>query len=177
MIDKRSINIEMNDDAQKQCLEEESTWEMKSLSSVDDAILAKQSLACVMKSSNEGYITKIGSSGDIEQVSAWSRTLSFTICSDQVRLDRISCDPAVQILTPNFFGRPLESMIDSTRYAYSWYICHDHNQYVYRKWNPFHKKCAILGVMKAISKRNRVVSKHGHVNTYRKEEDATQNHK
>ena len=93
MIDKRRINIEMNDDAPKKCLEEEATWEMKSLSSVDDAILAKQSLACVMKSSNEGYITKTGSSGHIEQVSAWSRKLSFTICSDQVRLDRISCDP------------------------------------------------------------------------------------
>ena len=46
-----------------------------------------------------------------------------------------------------------------------------------RKWNPFQKKCAVLGVMKAISKRNRVVSKHGHVNTYRKEEDTAQHHR
>ena len=92
-------------------------------------------------------------------------------------MDRSSCDPAVEILTPNFFGRPLESMIDSTRYASTIHICHNPEQYVCRKWNPFHKKCAILGVMKAISKRNRVVSKHGHVNTYRKEEDTNQNHR
>ena len=80
MTDKSgSINIGMDDDAEEQCVEEESRWEMKSLSSVDDAILAKQNQACVLKTSNEGFITKIGTNGSIEQVSAWLRKASFTI--------------------------------------------------------------------------------------------------
>ena len=34
------------------------------------------------------------------------------------------------------------------------------------KWNPFRKKSGILNVIHAQSKRNRVVSKHGKINTY-----------
>ena len=69
MINKRgSINLVMEDAAEEQWGEEESRWEMKSLSSVDDAILAKQNLASVLADSNKGYITKIGTNGNIEQV-------------------------------------------------------------------------------------------------------------
>lgn len=114
---------------------------MRSLASVDDSILARQDMT---EDNNNQYVTKIGTDGVIEQV----------------RIDTSLFDPAVESPTPNFFGRPLMSMIDSTR-----------------KWNPFRKKCAILGVMKTIAKRNRVMSKHGHVNTYRKEEDDNENHR
>ena len=47
----------------------------------------------------------------------------------------------------NFFGRPLA-----------------HNNS--RSWNPFRKKSGILNVIHAQSKRNRIVSKHGRINTY-----------
>ena len=72
MIYKRgSINLGMEEDAEELWVEEESRWEMKSLSSVDDAILAKQNLASVLEDSDKGYITKIGTDGDIEQVGAY----------------------------------------------------------------------------------------------------------
>ena len=35
------------------------------------------------------------------------------------------------------------------------------------RWNPFRKKSGILGVIYAQSKKNRVVSKHGKLNTFR----------
>jgi len=38
-------------------------------------------------------------------------------------------------------------------------------------WNPFRKTSGIANVMKAQSKRNRMVSKHGRVNTYTREND------
>ena len=47
----------------------------------------------------------------------------------------------------NFFGRPL-----------------NHN--TSRSWNPFRKQSGILNVIHAQSKRNRIVSKHGRINTY-----------
>ena len=69
MISKRgSINLGMEDDAEMQWGEVETRWEMKSLSSVDDAILAKQKQASVLPDSNDGYITKIGTDGNIQQV-------------------------------------------------------------------------------------------------------------
>ena len=72
MINKRgSINLGMEDDAEEQVGEEEPRWEMKSLSSVDDAILAKQNQASVMTDSNDGYITRIGNDGIIHQVGGW----------------------------------------------------------------------------------------------------------
>ena len=39
------------------------------------------------------------------------------------------------------------------------------------RWNPFAKKYGIFGVIHAHSKRNRVVSKHGKLNTYRKPDE------
>ena len=77
---------------------EDSKWEMRSLASVDDSILARQDMA---EDNNNQYVTKIGTDGGIEQV----------------RVDTSLSDPAVESLTPNFFGRPLESMIDSTRHT------------------------------------------------------------
>ena len=47
----------------------------------------------------------------------------------------------------NFFGRPMTTKSAST-------------------WNPFRKKSGILNVIHAQSKRNRIVSKHGRINTY-----------
>ena len=78
MIYKRgSINLGMEEDAEELWVEEESRWEMKSLSSVDDAILAKQNLASVLEDSDKGYITKIGTDGDIEQVGAYLKGHHF----------------------------------------------------------------------------------------------------
>ena len=48
----------------------------------------------------------------------------------------------------NFFGRPLTVANTSV------------------SWNPFRKKSGILNVLHAQSKRNRIVSKHGRINTY-----------
>ena len=48
----------------------------------------------------------------------------------------------------NFFGRPITAKSKS------------------KSWNPFRKKSGILNVIHAQSKRNRIVSKHGRVNTY-----------
>ena len=41
------------------------------------------------------------------------------------------------------------------------------------RWNPFARKSqGILGVIKAQTKKNIVVSKHGRINVYRKTEDS-----
>ena len=48
----------------------------------------------------------------------------------------------------------------------------------YSRWNPFARKSrGILGVIKAQAKRNRVVSKHGRINVYRKTEDNENQHR
>merc|ERR1719228_1436193 len=39
------------------------------------------------------------------------------------------------------------------------------------KWNPFRKTSGIMNVMHAQSKRNRMVSKHGRINTYNRSTD------
>ena len=57
--------------------EEETRWEMKSLSSVDDAILAKQSQAS-LTSINDGYITRIGTDGNITQVGNLGHLINFS---------------------------------------------------------------------------------------------------
>ena len=56
-----SCSLVMEDDAG-------SRWEMRSLSSVDDVILDKQNKASAMEDTNNGYITKIGTDGNIEKV-------------------------------------------------------------------------------------------------------------
>jgi len=45
------------------------------------------------------------------------------------------------------------------------------------RWNPFAKKYGIFGVIHAHSKRNRVVSKHGKLNTYRKPDENREKHR
>ena len=45
------------------------------------------------------------------------------------------------------------------------------------RWNPFARKFGILGVIHAHSKRNRVVSKHGRLNTYRRAEENQESHR
>jgi len=46
------------------------------------------------------------------------------------------------------------------------------------KWNPFARKSrGLLGVIKAQSKKNRVVSKHGRINVYRVNEDNENKHR
>ncbi|XP_023343757.1 inward rectifier potassium channel irk-1 [Eurytemora carolleeae] len=44
-------------------------------------------------------------------------------------------------------------------------------------WNPFKKKSGILGVIYAQAKRNRVVSKHGKLNTFRRPDETEDNHR
>ena len=45
------------------------------------------------------------------------------------------------------------------------------------RWNPFKKKSGILGVIYAQAKRNRVVSKHGKLNTFRRPDETEDNHR
>ena len=50
--------------------------------------------------------------------------------------------------------------------------------FICSRWNPFARKSrGILGVIKAQAKRNRVVSKHGRINVYRKTEDNENQHR
>jgi len=63
-------------------------------------------------------------------------------------------------VSSSFFGRPLGSYAGETK-----------------KWNPFRKKSGILGVIHAQTKKNRVVSKHGKLNTIRKTEELGEGHR
>ena len=94
MHDKEETFDSVSDESPK---DTEGCWEKKSLASVDEAILAQQNMAVDTGS----YIAKLGRDGVVHQVKESS--------------EKAIVDPADQILTPNFFGRPLESMIDSTR--------------------------------------------------------------
>ena len=48
----------------------------------------------------------------------------------------------------------------------------------FSRWNPFARKSrGLLGVIKAQTKKNRVVSKHGRINVYRVHEDNENNHR
>ena len=51
------------------------------------------------------------------------------------------------------------------------------NEFAILRWNPFARKFGILGVIHAHSKRNRVVSKHGRLNTYRRAEENQESHR
>jgi len=44
-------------------------------------------------------------------------------------------------------------------------------------WNPFRKKSGLMRVMHAQTKKNRVVSKHGRINTFSRSEEANENHR
>merc|ERR550532_3958985 len=46
-----------------------------------------------------------------------------------------------------------------------------------KRWNPFRKKSGIMGVLYAQSKRNRVVSKHGKLNTFVRSEEKEEQHR
>ena len=48
---------------------------------------------------------------------------------------------------------------------------------MYFRWNPFRKKSGIMGVLYAQSKRNRVVSKHGKLNTFVRSEEKEEQHR
>ena len=45
------------------------------------------------------------------------------------------------------------------------------------RWNPFARRSGIFSVIHAHCKRNRVVSKHGKLNTYRKPEESEEQHR
>jgi len=64
---------------------------------------------------------------------------------------------------PTFFGVPVTSATPQGASAGS-------------KWNPFVRKFGIFGVIHAHCKRNRVVSKHGRLNTYRRAEENQESH-
>jgi len=61
---------------------------------------------------------------------------------------------------PTFFGTPLSASSVSRP----------------NRWNPFARKSGIFGVIHAHSKRNRVVSKHGKLNTFRRPEENEEKH-
>jgi len=60
----------------------------------------------------------------------------------------------------SFFGRPLGSYTGSNK-----------------RFNLFRKKSGILGVIHAQTKKNRVVSKHGRLNTFRKTDEFKESHR
>lgn len=64
------------------------------------------------------------------------------------------------VVTSSFFGRPIGSYTGPQN-----------------RWNPFRKKSGILAVIHAQTKKNRVVSKHGRINTARKDEKFTEGHR
>jgi len=63
-------------------------------------------------------------------------------------------------LLHSFLGKPFQGIIGSQD-----------------RWNPFRKKSGLLGVMHAQTKKNRVVSKHGRVNTIRKSDEVHEHHR
>ena len=71
-----------------------------------------------------------------------------------MEFDKVLCNLPTRMLNPclsvqavaNFFSRPLTARRTSS-------------------WNPFRKQSGILKVFHAQSKRNRMVSKHGKINT------------
>lgn len=63
---------------------------------------------------------------------------------------------------PTFFGTPLSA----SNYSAS-----------SNRWNPFARRSGIFSVIHAHCKRNRVVSKHGKLNTYRKPEENDEQHR
>jgi len=62
---------------------------------------------------------------------------------------------------PTFFGTPLSASSVSRP----------------NRWNPFARKSGIFGVIHAQSKRNRVVSKHGKLNTFRRQDESSEQHR
>ena len=72
---------------------------------------------------------------------------TFYCFQHQPGADNDRDDPVVGHGVANFFGRPMTTKSSSS-------------------WNPFRKKSGILNVIHAQSKRNRIVSKHGRINTY-----------
>ena len=46
-----------------------------------------------------------------------------------------------------------------------------------RRWNPFRKTSGILGVMHAQTKKGRLVSKHGRINTFSRAEEVHDRHR
>jgi len=74
----------------------------------------------------------------------------------------VSCEELeVNNCNPTFFGAPLSA--SSVPRPNS-------------RWNPFAKKYGIFGVIHAHSKRNRVVSKHGKLNTFRRPDENKEKH-
>jgi len=71
-------------------------------------------------------------------------------------------EPNGSAANPTFFGVPVTSATKVPNPS---------------RWNPFARKFGILGVIHAHSKRNRVVSKHGRLNTYRRAEENQESHR
>ncbi|XP_023321184.1 uncharacterized protein LOC111695938 [Eurytemora carolleeae] len=96
-----------------------------------------------------------GISGRGMQTSSYERHL-------KVGIDEEPCNGSMcnsEVISPSFFGRPFSAgALQQSR------------------WNPFKKKSGILGVIHAQSKRNRVVSKHGKLNTFRRAEENEEQH-
>ena len=83
--------------------------------------------------------------------------------------------------TKDLFNPPLYLNMKASlflRFSLSVSLSLDVYTIFYSRWNPFARKSrGILGVIKAQAKRNRVVSKHGRINVYRKTEDNENQHR
>ena len=85
---------------------------------------------------------------------------------------------------PTFFGTPLSASNYSASNSRS-HIRWDEKYSLYTfiiifiifRWNPFARRSGIFSVIHAHCKRNRVVSKHGKLNTYRKPEENEEQHR
>lgn len=75
-------------------------------------------------------------------------------------VDSVSASSDGNDMLPNFLGKPFQAVVGSQN-----------------KWNPFRKKSGLLGVMHAQTKKNRVVSKHGRVNTVKKSDEVQEHHR
>jgi hypothetical protein len=82
--------------------------------------------------------------------------------TSQVPIEPIDTNGVGSAGNPTFFGVPVTSATKVPKPS---------------RWNPFARKFGILGVIHAHSKRNRVVSKHGRLNTYRRAEENQESHR
>ena len=94
------------------------------------------------------------------------------MCTNQA-VDAVSnCSDGNDIL-PNYLGKPIQAVVKNKYAQQNWenyFICST-------RWNPLSNKSGLMGVLHAQTKKNRVVSKHGRVNTVKKSDEVQEHHR
>jgi len=115
---------------------------------------------------NPGLEDENGFDEDSKRLGRTNTTLSQVDLDILSKQNSVVTDPKIlqhkdsslsNVPTTSFFGQPVQSSQGS-------------------RWNPFRKKSGILNVIHAQSKRNRMVSKHGKINTYNKSTNDEERH-